>query len=274
MRKTKAFTLLELLVVVAIIALLVSVLLPSLSNAREQAKTVLCGTQLKQLYFSFNDYALNNISLPWGFNSISYPRVPSPIERHIDARYDYPGWWWFDYLSNDTKTASELLPLLCCPSRNIADSEYTKNLVWGNYGVNQSLCTCFNTSIERSEFGNRPPLRWPVQNPAATMLLMDSGYAMINWWYATISPPEELHNEIYWPEDKSYVPGLRSVNEAKLDLLYSSQLDDAINGRHNHRRVNVCFADGHVECLAAEDLEVIRQGDEYKNRMPFWTPGH
>ncbi len=53
----RGFTLIELLVVVAIIALLVSILLPSLSKARAQARTTLCATRIGQLAKSLFIYA-------------------------------------------------------------------------------------------------------------------------------------------------------------------------------------------------------------------------
>jgi len=58
----KGFTLVELLVVVAIIALLLSILLPSLQRAREQAKKTKCLANLRDLGSSSNVYATGDSS--------------------------------------------------------------------------------------------------------------------------------------------------------------------------------------------------------------------
>src|SRR4030042_5408784 len=58
--KLSGFTLIELLVVISIISMLMSILLPSLSRAREAGKRVNCLSNLRQLTMAWYFYAMDN----------------------------------------------------------------------------------------------------------------------------------------------------------------------------------------------------------------------
>ena len=89
-RPLHGFTLIELLVVVAIIALLISILLPSLNRARDQARTAVCLSNLKQLGLAFALYAEDHrgrLSAMYTDNSFwdVWNRTISPYMSRPDA---------------------------------------------------------------------------------------------------------------------------------------------------------------------------------------------
>jgi len=260
--KWRAFTLIELLVVIGIIALLTAILIPSLQYSRQNAKAVLCSSNIKQIVLGFALYETENETFPYALDTT--PTYPPPGGYPGNFMYDRPGWWWFHYIIDYSKQDSE--SVIWCPSRQIKDSRLKYNVLCGNYGVNQSICKSSHGRESQAEFIGKPLHSSDILHPSQTLLIVDSGYSMINWWHATDAPPESPGSTI---EDAAYIPGLW-INEDK--SLWPGQEDDAIYGRHPNKTVNVGFADGQASRVKADFFFVEKTGDIYKNLRPLWLP--
>lgn len=258
------FTLVELLVVIAVIAVLMGIFVPISHTAREQTRAVKCGYNLKQLSLLLTTYASDNETFPYGFDGSEYGLFWPPPRYPGKLMYDFQGWWWFttvaggpiDYL--DTKT------IFWCPSRNIQDLGSKVNILCGNYGVNRAICKDAPGLI-RDEFIGSPLALYQIRRPSDTLLITDSGYSLISWKGVTNAPVRPFENPAR--EGSFYVPGV-GINKERFIL--PGQQGDAIYGRHPNRTVNVGFVDGHVSRLKADELLVEEIDGEYINRYTLW----
>ncbi len=143
----KAFSLIELLVVITIVAVLLAVLLPTLAHARAQAKIVLCQSNLRQMYLG--DIAYRNDHRDW-MPTLFYQRMaitPGYANPSITPRFRE---YWGDTVSW-CPTIEHMEP----GSINGAPGWETRN-TWADNGYQRPMYSYFIAAIWLYDYADNP----------------------------------------------------------------------------------------------------------------------
>ncbi len=112
----RAFTLIEVLVVVAIIALLITILLPSLKRARELGKRAVCLSNLRQQGVGFNSYGQDHRNMLPTRQEFSY-YIAAQLKKNTPKQTVNYGMLWGSFSSTRRRSyVGKSVDVFYCPS--------------------------------------------------------------------------------------------------------------------------------------------------------------
>lgn len=233
MKSRNAFTLVELLVVIGIIALLISILLPALNKARDNANTVACLSNMRQFTAASANYAAENKGyiIPCGT-----PKAGWWCNIMVDNKYlTYTG---------DGGTSPQVKSIFFCPSGN---QEF------------------FPPDLTNS--GTVPSSRTDARGAMATQHTSPISRIRIDLWYGMNADEGASTTKgapcrrIQTTDDRLTTMNMvRRSSETVMfyDGLIYHELEvnaNRINARHGRgKQTNLAFFDGHAETFFTNDL--------------------
>lgn len=241
-RPANGFTLVELLVVMGIIALLIAMLMPSLSKARKQAQAIQCASNLKQVGNAVQMYVNQNRGYLGRWSNSTNWQDPAKPDEMIDPTEYTKAYWGVVYAiaGNLTKTTFH------CPSAALGEKgdglTFEQGAIYTSYSQNcyGGRNSGFSDAKRVALFGNKDEIA--LFNRDAAGIWHGRKYSRIRHSAQTI---------FAWDGYESVTDGngdtfVNWFQWVKPDRTYEYL-------RHN-KQANVLFADGHVTSMSRGEL--------------------